>query len=157
MGRFLSFHPVHCSANRNIVKIQKKLVIIYANKNEISEVNPLWLSQHVLKDPTGADDDQWSEETREECEGGKGHKGRTTAQTTHNGGKIISKGATGKITFVAVKILQSCLFNSWKSSVKFKVHLWHKKIGSFLEIFLAFLEYLNFIFQPLSLSNTLSF
>ena len=53
----------------------------------------MWLSQHVLKDPTGADDDQWSEETREECEGGKGHKGRTTAQTTHNGGEIISIGA----------------------------------------------------------------
>ena len=51
----------------------------------------MWLSQHVLKDPTGADDDQWSEETREECEGGKGHKGRTTAQTTHNGAEIISK------------------------------------------------------------------
>ena len=62
----------------------------------------MWLSQHVLKDPTGADDDQWSEETREECEGGKGHKGRTTAQTTHNGGEIISKGAPGKTTFVTL-------------------------------------------------------
>lgn len=64
----------------------------------------MWLSQHVLKDPTGADDDQWSEETREECEGGKGHKGRTTAQTTHNGGEIISKGAPGKATFVTLKL-----------------------------------------------------
>ena len=36
--------------------------------------------QHVLKDPTAADDDQSSVETREECEGGKGHKG---ARFTH--------------------------------------------------------------------------
>ena len=53
---------------------------------------------------TAAYDDQWSEETREECEGGKGHKGRTTAQTTHNGSEIISKGAPGKATFVTLKL-----------------------------------------------------
>ena len=35
------------------------------------------VGRHVLKDPTAADDDQSSVGTREECEGGKGHKGRS--------------------------------------------------------------------------------
>ena len=37
----------------------------------------LVVGRHVLKDPTAADDDQSSVGTREECEGGKGHKGRS--------------------------------------------------------------------------------